>query len=166
MVRINAYYAAREHSIAAPTFCISKIAELVPRDLPTKLFLQLYPRTHSLKFDFPLHDPPRPKQHYEADVEKVKDQSTAKYDRVKCPSIGLRHLHFCDDDRPRQHPQEIRTQRLIEIPARDGSKENGSELVVHRVEYVAPVDILRALVRYVTGARMYRRSHLLATWSG
>ena len=62
MARINAYYAAREHKIAAPTlFCISEIAELAPRDLITKLFIQSYPRAHSLEFDIPLHNPPGPK---------------------------------------------------------------------------------------------------------
>ena len=51
-------------------------------------------------------------------------------------------MHFCDDDAPGEHPEEIGAEGLVEVPAGTGGKEDGGELGLERVEDVAPVNVL------------------------
>ena len=125
-----------------------------------------YPSTNRLEPNLPLHNPPNPQHDHQPNIEEVKDQRPAEDDGIKRPSVRFRHLHFCHHDRPGQHPQEIRPQGLVEIPARNGSEEDGAELVVDGVEYIAPVDVLYSrLVGERRRSRADRGRDLPATFS-
>ena len=73
--------------------------------------------------------------------------------------MGLIHLNFGDDNCPRQHPEEIRAKRLVKVSAGNCCEEYRRELVVQRVENVAPIDILASSVF----SRRAPRTDLLAT---
>lgn len=75
-------------------------------------------------------------------IEEIKDEGAAKDDGVELPRDLLGHADFGDDDCPGQDPEEVGAEGLVEEPAGSGGKEDGGELVLHGVEYVAPVDVL------------------------
>ena len=53
-----------------------------------------------------------------------------------------------DDDGPREDPEEVGSEGLVEVPAGTGGEEDGCQLVLQCVEDVAPVYVLqRCLVR-------------------
>jgi hypothetical protein len=65
---------------------------------------------------------------------------TAEYDGVVSPCRGLRERDLGDDYSPRQKPEEIGAEALVEVPARGGCEENSGKLVVEGEEDKRPVD--------------------------
>jgi len=82
---------------------------------------------------------PSPKPHHKRYIEEIKHQGSAENNGMVAPCVVRRHADACHSYSPRQHPEEVGAQCLIEIPARNCGQEDGCELVIKSVEYVTPV---------------------------
>ena len=80
--------------------------------------------------NLPLRQPPRPESERDAHIEEIENQRPAKYDCIERPRSFFRQLDLGDDDCPRENPEEVGSEGLIEVPARAGGEEDSSELVL------------------------------------
>lgn len=70
----------------------------------------------------PLHQPPRPEYKNKCHIKKIKNQGSAKYDRVVFPRILLGRFGLGHENGPRENPEEVRSECLVKIPAGSGGK--------------------------------------------
>jgi len=73
---------------------------------------------NTTKSDFPPCQSPRPEKSNDPHVEEIKNQGAAKYYRIVCPRTFFGHFDLSYNNGPGENPEEVRSQYLVEVPAR------------------------------------------------
>lgn len=86
--------------------------------------LSSYLALHGREPHLPLPEPPSPCAHEERDIKEAEHERPPPKDNgVIRPRVVGRDAHLADRDRPRQHPEDVGRQRLVEVPQRSGGQE-------------------------------------------
>lgn len=93
------------------------------------------PHTHP-----PPPQPPRPTPQHAHHDDRVEHQRAPEDNGIVAPRGRGAHVDPGDGDGPGQHPEQVRAEGLVEVPAGGGGEEDGGEEGRERVEDVAPVD--------------------------